>query len=116
MDAERAKPLLVLLGVPLLLVGGVAVAIVLWLNRSVEEQVAWDRSSVVGGQVTLHYTGSLCDDGVQVEAEESAERVVLTVVTSREVDATCPAIGVDRQVTTTLDASLGDRALVDGAS
>src|SRR5687768_12099704 len=100
-DLERTKAWLVLLGVPLGLVAAGVVAIALWLGGSTTTAVAWDRSSVVGREVELHYIGSRCQDDAWIETEEEVDRVVLTVMTSSDADS-CVSEGVAYTVSTTL--------------
>lgn len=67
-----------------------------------------------GRVVEVGYTGSDCQDGSKLQAEEEADRVVLTVVTWEWATA-CNDMGVPYTVSTTLTEPLGDRTVVDGA-
>lgn len=72
--------------------------------------------SADGRKVTVTYAGRGCGTATtRVDVRESVRRVVLTVVTRRDVlHGVCAAMGARHSIVATLTAPLGGRALVVG--
>jgi hypothetical protein len=62
----------------------------------------------------VHYVGGECDRSANLEVEEGADEVVVTVMVSGWA-LSCSDVGVPRELRTTLRAPLGGRTVVDGA-
>ncbi|CAN5493388.1 hypothetical protein BH11ACT8_BH11ACT8_33490 [soil metagenome] len=90
-------------------------ALVHWLFFGLDEPTPWDKPARVdGSQVQLTYTGRECRDRVQVDVDEGAARVVITI---RETVRTvvCRGDTASYDVDVDLGAPLAGRELVDGA-
>ncbi|NMM33004.1 MAG: hypothetical protein HHJ13_03215 [Phycicoccus sp.] len=91
------------------------VGIAAWYIFGQSEPRPWNMPAAIdGATVRLTYTGSACRDSADVDVDENATRVVITV--RETVRATsCIDVGVPYDVEVRLDAPLADRELVDGA-
>ena len=96
-------------------VGLGTIGLVRWLFFGLDEAVPFDKpATVVGTELRLTYTGQECRDRVQVEVDETARTVVVTIrETTRSV--VCHGDRTSYDVVADLDAPLGDRELLDGA-
>lgn len=101
----------VALGAVLLVVLALAAG---WWWRGRASPTPWDTVRIKKGTVTVQYTGSECEDSARLEVEEDQTEVVLTVYAGSHAFS-CSDVGVTRELTTSLDSPLGDRAVVDGA-
>ncbi|MEM7271537.1 MAG: hypothetical protein AAF547_00530, partial [Actinomycetota bacterium] len=91
------------------------------------EPHGWDRFSIDQAErrLTVHFVGGSegslndpCNTAHEAEAEESADRIVITLYRLRPVDppedVMCLAVGYPRQVDIGLQEPLDDRIVVDG--
>lgn len=119
----RSRPRGMLAGVPRSLWGRLAtllgVLAVLglagWYIFGQSEPTPWNKPARVDG-TTIHltYTGSECRDSADVDVDEDAARVVITVQETVRARS-CNDVGVTYELQAHLDAPLADRELVDGA-
>ncbi|WP_395693258.1 hypothetical protein [Nocardioides sp.] len=79
------------------------------------ENTAPTTVSPEGRHVTVRYSGGACDQSADANVEESPTQVTITVVVTEQRGESCPAMGVFRTITVTLDSPLGSRRLVDGS-
>jgi hypothetical protein len=81
---------------------------------------AWDRAEPTGPRtVRVEFYGGVeeCEGLARVDVDEAPDRVTITLFTGRVPTAeVCIEIAVLKAVMVTLDAPLGERALVDGAA
>ena len=86
-----------------------------WYLFGQSDPKPWNKPATVDGAIVrLTYTGSECRDGADVDVDEDAARVVITV--SETVRArSCNDVGVTYGMQVQLEAPLADRELLDGA-
>lgn len=86
-----------------------------WYIFGQSEPTPWNKPAKVDGTtVLLTYTGSECRDGAEVDVDQDADRVVITVRETVRARS-CSDVGVAYELQAHLDAPLADRELVDGA-
>lgn len=105
----RQSLVLVLAGV---LLGAAAWGGVALLRRG-DRGATWDYFRADRDELQIVKTVRACDEIVDAEADEAADRVEVTLLVDR--GGTCGDIAVDKWVTLTLGAPLGDRAVYDAA-
>lgn len=86
-----------------------------WYVFGQSEPTPWNKPARVDG-TTIHltYTGSECRDSADVDVDEDAARVVVTVHETVRARS-CSDVGVSYELQAHLDGPLADRELVDGA-
>ena len=86
-----------------------------WYVFGQAEPTPWNKPARVDGQtIHLTYTGSECRDSADVDVDEDATRVVITVQETVRARS-CNDVGVTYELQAHLNAPLADRELVDGA-
>jgi hypothetical protein len=111
MGGQRGRGVALLTALVLVVVLGAAAATATVLRGSPQP---WSQARVDGRTARAVYTGSSCQDGARLLAEEADDEVVLTVVTW-SFATSCDDVGVTRTVSADLADALGDREVVDGA-
>ncbi|MAS55326.1 hypothetical protein [Nocardioides sp.] len=88
-----------------------------YLFFGLDEATPWDKPATVqGSTIELTYDGRECRDRLQVEVEEDATSVVVTVnETVRSLVCGDDEPLESFEVTVELESPLGERSLVDGA-
>lgn len=114
--AEKSTRLGLGVAVVAAVVGLVVFAVVRFLFFGLDEATPWDKPArVADGQVDLTYEGRDCRDRVDVDVEEDATTVVITIRESVRALVCGDDERTSYDVSVSLDAPLGDRELVDGA-